>query len=147
MAVENLEDFAALEPFFDVIAQGLDGLVDGDHFFDFFAEDAVTEYVVTVPNYPKRVEGRAALAELYRGYGDTIRLHNSDDLRRYHDKEQNVVILEYSGHGKLVSTGAPYDNRFISVITLKDRKIVYWRDYLDTLAVVHALSDAVPARL
>jgi ketosteroid isomerase-like protein len=147
MAVENLEDFAALEPFFDVIAQGLDGLVDGDHFFDFFAEDAVTEYVVTVPNYPKRVEGRAALAELYRGYGDTIRLHNSDDLRRYHDKEQNVVILEYSGHGKLVSTGAPYDNRFVSVITLKDRKIVYWRDYLDTLAVVHALSDAVPARL
>lgn len=146
MAVENLEDFAALQPFFDIIRQGLDGLVDGDHFFDFFAEDAVTDYVVTVPNYPKRVEGRAALAELFRGYGDTIRLHRSDDLRFYHDKEQNVVILEYSGHGRLVSTGAPYDNRFVSLITIKDRKIVYWRDYLDTLAVVQALGDAIPAR-
>jgi hypothetical protein len=28
------DDFKALEPFFHVIEQGLDGLVDGDQFFD-----------------------------------------------------------------------------------------------------------------
>jgi hypothetical protein len=27
-------DFAALDPFFDVIQKGLAGLVDGDHYFD-----------------------------------------------------------------------------------------------------------------
>jgi hypothetical protein len=32
--------------------------VDGGHLFDLFAEDAVTEFVVTVPGYPKRIEGR-----------------------------------------------------------------------------------------
>ncbi|MDT7648460.1 MAG: hypothetical protein QOC75_5460, partial [Pseudonocardiales bacterium] len=33
MSFSNPEDFKALEPFFRVIEQGLDGLVDGEHFF------------------------------------------------------------------------------------------------------------------
>ena len=72
MTVAHLEDFTALEPFFRIIEQGLDGAVDGGHFFELFAEDAVTEFVVTVPGYPRRVEGRDNLAELYRGYGNTF---------------------------------------------------------------------------
>ncbi|QUQ65818.1 nuclear transport factor 2 family protein [Kutzneria sp. CA-103260] len=136
-----MDDYTALDPFFDVIRRGLDGLVDGDHFFDFFADDAVTEYVVTVPGYPRQVDSRAALMDLYRPYGDTIRLTGADDLRVHHDREQGVVVLEYRCHGKLVATGAPYQNRFVSIITIQDRKIVHWRDYLDSLAVVTALGS------
>jgi len=36
--------FAALDPFFDVIQRGLAGLVDGEHFFDTIADDAVFEF-------------------------------------------------------------------------------------------------------
>ena len=61
--IANLEDFAALDPFFRIIEQGLQGLVEPGHFFDLMAEDAVTEYVITVPGYPPRIEGRQALAE------------------------------------------------------------------------------------
>jgi hypothetical protein len=32
--VGQLDDFKALEPFFRIIEQGLDGLADGEHFFD-----------------------------------------------------------------------------------------------------------------
>ncbi len=53
-----------------------------------------------------------------------------------------MVILEYTMHGTVVCTGAPYVNRFISVIAVKDRKVVHWRDYLDPLAVFAALGDA-----
>ncbi len=31
--------------------------------------------------------------------------------------EPELVIMEYEVHGKVVATGVPYDNRFISVIT------------------------------
>ena len=55
-------------------------------------------------------------------------------MYRYYDPEKSVVILEYTMHGTVVRTGAPYLNRFISVITVKDRKITHWRDYLDPLA-------------
>jgi hypothetical protein len=37
-------------------------------------------------------------------------------------------------------TGAPYDNRFVSIITVADRKIVHWRDYMDSLAAWNALN-------
>ena len=51
-AIENLDDFKGLEPFFRIIERGLSGLVDGEHFFDLHADDVVVEYVHTVPGYP-----------------------------------------------------------------------------------------------
>jgi len=51
-----------------------------------------------------------------------------------------VVVLEYEVHGKVLRTGSPYDNRFVSIITVADRKIVHWRDYMDSLAAWNALN-------
>jgi ketosteroid isomerase-like protein len=51
-----------------------------------------------------------------------------------------VVILEYDVHGNAVGSGERYENRFISVVTIKDRKIVGWRDYMDSLAAMTALT-------
>jgi ketosteroid isomerase-like protein len=133
--------YAAMRPYFEVVADGLKGLVDGSDFFDMHAEDVVVDYVITVPDYPRRIIGREALAELYSDYGNSIVQSGSSDVHRYYDPEQSVVVLEYTIHGAVVSSGAPYTNRFISVITVKDRKIVYWRDYLDPLAVFGAFGN------
>jgi ketosteroid isomerase-like protein len=113
--------FAALDPFFDVIQRGLAGLVDGEHYFDTIADDAVFEFRYDFPGWPRRTESRDALIT-----------HRSQDPR--------VVIIEYEVHGKIVRTGASYDNRFISVVTIDDRKIMHWRDYMDSLAAMTALS-------
>jgi uncharacterized protein len=51
-----------------------------------------------------------------------------------------VVTLEYQVHGKAVKTGAAYDNRFVSIVAIKNRKIVRWRDYMDSLAAWQALT-------
>jgi ketosteroid isomerase-like protein len=51
------------------------------------------------------------------------------------------VVLEYSSEGRVVATGYPYGNRYISVVTIKDRKVTQWRDYLDPLRVFAALDD------
>ena len=40
--------------------------------------------------------------------------------------------------GSVVSTGAAYTNRYISVLTITDRKVTHWRDYLDPVAVFDA---------
>src|SRR5206468_10393765 len=77
--------FEALAPFFRIIGEGLSGLVDGEDFFDTLAEDAIFEYVISVPGYPRRIAGREAVAELYHGYGQTIVLHGSDELAVHRD--------------------------------------------------------------
>ena len=138
MTSRDMSKYAAMRPYFSVVAESLDGLVDGIDFFDMHAEDVVVEYIITVPGYPRRVVGRDALAELYSDYGDSIVQSGSSDVHRYYDPEQSVVVLEYTMHGTVVRSGEPYVNRFVSVITVKDRKIVHWRDYLDPLAVFAA---------
>jgi uncharacterized protein len=130
--------FGADSPFFRIIKEGLAGLVDGEDYFDLLAEDVVIEYMISVPGYPSRVEGRQNIVELYRDYGDYMALSSADNLRVHRDRETSVTVLEYQVHGTSVHTGRPYHNRFVSVITVNDRKITHWRDYLDPVAVFDA---------
>jgi ketosteroid isomerase-like protein len=136
---DEFGDFAALDPFFRIIEKGLAGFVDGGHFFDLLDEDVVFEYVISVPGYPRRVEGRQAVAELYRGYGSAIVLSSADKLAVHRDREASVVVLEYAVHGRAVQSGRAYDNHFVSVITIEARNVTYWRDYLDPVAVFEAI--------
>jgi uncharacterized protein len=139
--IENMDDFRALEPFFRVIERGLAEFVDGEHFFDVLADDVVFDFVITVPDYPRRIVGRDNLVELYRGYGSVFFLDRCYDLRVHHSPSTSTVVLEYSSEGRVVATGYPYGNRYISVVTIKDRKVTQWRDYLDPLRVFAALDD------
>ncbi|TRW80267.1 hypothetical protein FK535_19740 [Mycolicibacterium sp. 018/SC-01/001] len=137
--IRDLEDFAALDPFFRVIEQGLDGLAEPGHFFDLLADDVVIEYVVTTPGSPKRLDGRAAVAELYRRYGDSLTLQRCVGLGVYHDPVQGVAVLDYASEGNSVRERRPYANNYMSVVTIRDRKVVHWRDYVNPLAVFDAL--------
>jgi ketosteroid isomerase-like protein len=134
--------FRALDPFFKVVQQGLREFVDGEHYFDTLADDAVFEFRYHFPNYPRTVRGRANLMTLYSGYGNNIVLHRGDALVVHPSTDDRVVILEYEVHGNILATGVPYDNRFISVVTIKNRKIIHWRDYMDSLAAYTALNIA-----
>jgi ketosteroid isomerase-like protein len=78
----------------------------------------------------------------FSGYGKAIKLHSGDALVVHHSQDNRVVILEYEVHGIILSGGASYDNRFISVITIENRKIVHWRDYMDSLAAWSALNGS-----
>ena len=135
--------FTALDPFFDIVQQGLAGLVDGDHYFDTIADDAAFEFRYHFPGWPETVRGRDALMALYAGYGNNIVLHSADELVVHRSQDPRVVIIEYDVHGKIVATGSSYDNRFISVVTIEGRKIVQWRDYMDSLAAMTALSQVL----
>jgi ketosteroid isomerase-like protein len=137
----------ALNPFFEVVMQGLNGLVDGVHYFDTFAGDAIFESRYHFPGWPLVIRGRANLIASLAGYGKSIRLHSGGALVVHLSvvqpgQNRRVVILEYEVHGKILRTGAPYDNRLISVVTIENRKIVHWRDYMDSLAAWAALNSA-----
>ena len=52
-----------------------------------------------------------------------------------------VVTLGYKVHGKIL-TGVSYDNRFVSIAFIENRKIVRWRDYMDFLAAWTAFTSS-----
>lgn len=127
------------EPFYRIIMEGLKGEVDGEHFWDAVAENAIFEFLYNIPGFTNKIEGRKAYMDWFGDY--SIKLHSADHLRVYKAAESNVVVLEYEVHGTVPHTGKAYNNRFCSIITLKNRKIIHWRDYMDSHAVMQAFGD------
>ena len=142
MKKERYAVFEALDPFFAIVLKGLSGLVDGEHYFDTFADDAIFESRYRFPGWPETIRGRANLMASLSGYGKSIKLHSGDALVAHRTQNNRVVILEYEVHGEILSTGARYDNRLISVVTIENRKIAHWRDYMDSLAAWTALNGS-----
>ena len=122
------------EPFFRIIMEGLKGEVDGAHFWDAVAENAIFEFLYDIPGFTNRIEGRDAYMDWFGDY--SIVLHSADNLRVYKSTKPKAIILEYEVHGKAPRTAKAYNNRFCSIITIEDRKIVHWRDYMDSYAVM-----------
>ena len=142
MPETGYEPFEALDPFFEVVMEGLRGIVDGKHYFDTFAEYVTFESRYHFPGWPVTIRGRANLMAALSGYGKIIRLHSGDALVVHRSQDSRVVILEYEVHGRILSSGARYENRLISVVTIENRKIIHWRDYMDSLAAWTALNTA-----
>lgn len=51
----------------------------------------------------------------------------------------DVMIAEFSVEGSAVTTGRPYNQRYISVVTFRDDKIVTYRDYWNPVVAIEAL--------
>jgi uncharacterized protein len=132
--------FRPLDPFFAVVMEGLSKFVDGDHYFDALDENVLFEFRYHFPGYPQAVRGRTNIMSLYSRYGNSILLERGNSLVVHPSDHGRDVILEYEVHGKVLATEAAYDNRFISIATIENRKIVRWRDYMDSLAAWKALS-------
>lgn len=131
--------FEASRPYFELVRGALGDLVDGEHFFDVVTDDVVYEVLYDFPGWPRVIQGRADLMDKFRGYGNSIRLQSADKLIA-HKADNGVLVIEYEVHGKILATGLKYNNRFCSVITIKNRKLSHWRDYMDSLAAWNVLT-------
>jgi hypothetical protein len=81
--------FTALDPFFNIVQQGLAGLVDGDHYFDTIADGTEFEFRYIFLGWPRTLSGRDALMELYAGYGDNIVL---DARTRSSSTDRRILV-------------------------------------------------------
>ncbi len=140
MPGSNYAAYDAARPYFELVRGALGDLVDGGHFFDIVSDDIVYEVRYDFPGWPRIVRGRAELMAQFAGYVDNIALQAADKLIAHKTDDGRVVVIEYEVHGTILATGATYNNRFASVIGIEGRKIVHWRDYMDSLAAWNALT-------
>jgi uncharacterized protein len=135
--------YAAYEgaaPYFSLVRSALGDLVDGEHFFDIVTDDVSYEVLYDFPGWPRVIHGRAGLMTQFRGYVDNIAVQSADKLITHKTDDGRIVVIEYEVHGRILATGAKYDNRFCSIIRIENRKIAHWRDYMDSLAAWNALT-------
>jgi len=120
-----------------VCAALCDRVLESENFLDLFADDAVLEYPFAPEGTPERLEGKAAIARhalrlaplLEFGEMTLGAVYNSGD----------TVIFESSCQGRGVEAGVPYNQDYISVITLRGGRIVRYQDYWNPLVLISAM--------
>lgn len=126
--------------FSDLLRAALgDRLEAADNLLGLFAEDVVFEFPYAPDGLPRRLDGRAALAAHFARLGPLIRF--GPMLLGHVHAAGDTVIIEFSCTGVGVATGAPYDQVYISVVTLRQGRITHYRDYWNPLVVLTALGD------
>jgi hypothetical protein len=79
--------------------------------------------------WPKRLEGKAAVAAYMRGYPDHIDLHDFPHVEIHQTVAPETIVVEMRGVGRLVDSGGPFDMSYIAVVTFKGGLIARYRDY------------------
>lgn len=111
---------------------------DAKTFLDMMAEDGVMEFPYHSAGPAMRLEGRAAISAHIASLGGMIEIDGFQDLV-VHSMESGTFILEFNCTGRGAKTGLPYNQRYISVITLKDGHITRYLDYWNPLILQQAM--------
>jgi uncharacterized protein len=132
------------ENFSDLLRSALgDRLAPADNLLDMFAEEVVFEFPYAPDGLPKRLHGKAALAAHLERLGPLLSFGKMD-LGSVHAAGE-TVIFEFSCNGQGADTGAPYNQDYISVVSLRDGRIAHYRDYWNPLVVLAALGGSKAA--
>lgn len=140
MQTQDYSIFKPAKPYFDLVRGALGNLVDGEHFFDCVSDDVIYEVLYDLGGWPRVIEGRADLMNAFLGYCRFMVLRSADHLVKHAVDGGRALVIEYEVHGTIASTSVEYNNRFCSIIKLSGRKIVHWRDYMDSFAAWNAMT-------
>ncbi|MEU0212777.1 nuclear transport factor 2 family protein [Streptomyces canus] len=122
----------------DLYRHGLKLLLDKDiaAWIDLWDDNGVFEFPFAPDGWPKRLEGKAAIADYMRGYPDHIDLHDFPYVETHQTTAAQTIVVEMRAVGRLVETGSPYDMTYIAVVTVEDGRITRYRDYWNPLVVL-----------
>lgn len=107
-------------------------------FVQMFAEDGVMEFPYALPS-PRRLEGREALAAHLAYLARLVELLSVSDVVKHETTDPEVFIVEFASSGRAVATGEPFEQRYISVIRVRDGHIVHYKDYWNPLAILRTM--------
>ena len=117
----------------DLLARAIKALQDGNinGWMEIYAPDAIHEFPFAPTNGVRSLEGRDAIAAYMSQLPGLIRFGSLSDVRVR--EVGNEVIVEANGHHQRVADNAPRDISYVWFITLRDGRVVHFRDYMNPL--------------
>ncbi|WP_347514110.1 nuclear transport factor 2 family protein [Mesorhizobium sp. CAU 1741] len=114
-------------------------------FVEMMAEDGVMEFPYVTANEPLRLHGREAVRRHLASLEGLIDIDSFHDLIVHPSQTPGVFILQMRCVGRAVATGLPYNQRYISVVTVAGGYIVNYLDYWNPLVLTEALGGVASA--
>lgn len=126
------------------VRRALEGLIakDVSPWVTMFAEDGAMEFPFALPGYPRRVEGKSAIAEHMKRFPDHLEIFRIVWFKPYTIVGGNGVVIEFACEGRALATGRPYNQTYVSVIEHEGGLVKLYRDYWNPLVALEAMGGA-----
>lgn len=120
----------------------LDYLSSGriDEWMSLWNEGGTLEFPFRLPIYPAKVTGKEKIREYIKHFPDYLEITFSAPT--FHKTEDpNLVIAEFTGAGKMKTTGLPYNQTYVSIVKTSNGKIDSYKDFWDPMVLMNALGE------
>ncbi|MFS0856494.1 nuclear transport factor 2 family protein [Paenibacillus taichungensis] len=115
-------------------------LLDGelDQWVELYATEAVFEFPYSPPGFPKKLEGKAAIANHVHDLMRMIEIQQFSEPVILTDHTKQQFVAEFTCVGQSLVTGKPYNQTYISVVSHQNGKITHYKDYWNPMVVLES---------
>ncbi|MRN52909.1 nuclear transport factor 2 family protein [Paenibacillus monticola] len=103
---------------------------------DLFDEDVIFEFPYVPNPSPKQLEGKTALQQHLQMLDKILAITSFTTPIVNVSADSPVFFAQFEGSGILLADGKTYEQQYISVVELRDDKIVRYQDYWNPLAMM-----------
>lgn len=96
-------------------------------------DDVVFEFPFAPPGRPARIEGKQVLGDYLKTVTGRTHIEGVSNLEIHETVKPEVAIIEMTLTGTVTATGAPYEQSYVAVLTVRDGLIAHYRDYWNPL--------------
>jgi ketosteroid isomerase-like protein len=111
---------------------------DIDGWMSLLDDNFVIEFPFAPQGRPGRVEGKAALHTYIQGIINGIEFIGIPQQQIHLTLNPEIIIVEISIEGYVISTGRAYKGKYVWVMRIKDGKLIHQRDYWNPLTLLEA---------
>jgi ketosteroid isomerase-like protein len=113
-----------------------------DEWIDLWTDDGVLEFPFAPPGRRSRYVGKpdilAYMKAVAARMGSRIRSEGLDYFRVHPMRDPATLCLEMAVKGRILETGAPYLQKYISIVEMKGGKLSLYREYWNPLVSMDA---------
>lgn len=107
---------------------------------DLFENDGVLEFPYGPKDFPKKVQVKKELFEYMRNFPKHFKVE-FQNLHFHATEDPTLVIAEFTSEGYAISTGKPYNQKYISVVTTDtEGKILKYVDFWNPMVALEAIN-------
>ncbi|ARV62960.1 hypothetical protein BZZ01_10425 [Nostocales cyanobacterium HT-58-2] len=109
-----------------------------DAWLELWDQNSVQDMPYSPPGFPKRVEGKAAIAKHYSALPTSVGRMVFPDLVIYPMVDPNTLFAEFRGEIEVLATGKPYNNTYAGLFQFRNGKILLYREYYNPMVFTEA---------
>lgn len=111
-----------------------------EEWLDLWDENGVFEHPYSPEGFPKRLVGKAAIAEYMQGIPNHIRITSHEIIDFYESPNGEEGVIEFTAKGDVVGSELKYEQHYISLIKSKNGKITLYRDFWNPLVTMKLMA-------